>query len=184
MCRLYSQKVKITWFSAEVEFLNQQSVILGMENKVLKQRLDNLAQEQLIKYTVGSPPPPSFSPTNVSAGDVGIVNVAAGARTLRQERDSVTSISNKGTKAKEDWTRNRARHRWLAGADPRRLLEVTGVGGRCGGDAAAWFGVHRDGDLVAGAVNDDEEGWSRGGGFCVLSRRMTIRHFKPRRTAT
>ncbi|KAK9070668.1 hypothetical protein SSX86_011070 [Deinandra increscens subsp. villosa] len=36
--------------SAEVEFLNQQSVILGMENKALKQRLDNLAQEQLIKY--------------------------------------------------------------------------------------------------------------------------------------
>ncbi|KAM0064026.1 putative transcription factor bZIP family [Helianthus debilis subsp. tardiflorus] len=36
--------------SAEVEFLNQQSLILGMENKALKQRLDNLAQEQLIKY--------------------------------------------------------------------------------------------------------------------------------------
>nr|GEX49065.1 basic-leucine zipper domain-containing protein [Tanacetum cinerariifolium] len=35
---------------AEVEFLNQQSLILGMENKALKQRLDNLAQEQLIKY--------------------------------------------------------------------------------------------------------------------------------------
>ncbi|KAI3810372.1 hypothetical protein L1987_19984 [Smallanthus sonchifolius] len=36
--------------SAEMEFLNQQSLILGMENKALKQRLDNLAQEQLIKY--------------------------------------------------------------------------------------------------------------------------------------
>ncbi|XP_076881310.1 uncharacterized protein At4g06598-like [Bidens hawaiensis] len=36
--------------AAEVEFLNQQSLILGMENKALKQRLDNLAQEQLIKY--------------------------------------------------------------------------------------------------------------------------------------
>nr|XP_043628445.1 uncharacterized protein At4g06598-like [Erigeron canadensis] len=35
--------------SAEVEFLNQQSLILGMENKALKQRLENLAQEQLIK---------------------------------------------------------------------------------------------------------------------------------------
>ncbi|MFS7895461.1 putative transcription factor bZIP family [Helianthus anomalus] len=37
--------------AAEVEFLNQQSLILGMENKALKQRLDNLAQEQLIKYS-------------------------------------------------------------------------------------------------------------------------------------
>ncbi|XP_071698417.1 uncharacterized protein At4g06598-like [Rutidosis leptorrhynchoides] len=36
--------------SAEVEFMNQQSLILGMENKALKQRLDNLAQEKLIKY--------------------------------------------------------------------------------------------------------------------------------------
>lgn len=36
--------------SAEVEFLNQQSLILGMENKALKQRLESLAQEQLIKY--------------------------------------------------------------------------------------------------------------------------------------
>lgn len=35
--------------SAELEFLNQQSLILGMENKALKQRLENLAQEQLIK---------------------------------------------------------------------------------------------------------------------------------------
>ncbi|KVG33797.1 uncharacterized protein At4g06598-like [Cynara cardunculus var. scolymus] len=35
--------------SAELEFLNQQSLILSMENKALKQRLDNLAQEQLIK---------------------------------------------------------------------------------------------------------------------------------------
>ncbi|KAK6945639.1 hypothetical protein RJ641_013183 [Dillenia turbinata] len=36
--------------SAELEFLNQQNLILSMENKALKQRLDNLAQEQLIKY--------------------------------------------------------------------------------------------------------------------------------------
>ncbi|KVI11045.1 uncharacterized protein At4g06598-like [Cynara cardunculus var. scolymus] len=36
--------------SAEVEFLNQQSLILSMENKALKQRLETLAQEQLIKY--------------------------------------------------------------------------------------------------------------------------------------
>ncbi|KAM0036229.1 putative transcription factor bZIP family [Helianthus debilis subsp. tardiflorus] len=35
--------------SAQLEFLNQQSLILGMENKALKQRLENLAQEQLIK---------------------------------------------------------------------------------------------------------------------------------------
>ncbi|KAL3515679.1 hypothetical protein ACH5RR_022581 [Cinchona calisaya] len=36
--------------SAEVEFLNQQHLILSMENKALKQRLESLAQEQLIKY--------------------------------------------------------------------------------------------------------------------------------------
>ncbi|XP_009589882.1 uncharacterized protein At4g06598-like [Nicotiana tomentosiformis] len=36
--------------SAELEFLNQQSLILSMENKALKQRLENLAQEQMIKY--------------------------------------------------------------------------------------------------------------------------------------
>ncbi|XP_057525728.1 uncharacterized protein At4g06598-like [Amaranthus tricolor] len=36
--------------SAELEFLNQQNLILSMENKALKQRLDNLAQEKLIKY--------------------------------------------------------------------------------------------------------------------------------------
>ncbi|WMV50537.1 hypothetical protein MTR67_043922 [Solanum verrucosum] len=36
--------------SAELEFLNQQNLILSMENKALKQRLENLAQEQLIKY--------------------------------------------------------------------------------------------------------------------------------------
>uniref|UniRef100_A0A7N0TW83 BZIP domain-containing protein n=1 Tax=Kalanchoe fedtschenkoi TaxID=63787 RepID=A0A7N0TW83_KALFE len=35
--------------SAELEFLNKQNLILGMENKALKQRLDSLAQEQLIK---------------------------------------------------------------------------------------------------------------------------------------
>ncbi|XP_073041558.1 uncharacterized protein At4g06598-like isoform X1 [Primulina eburnea] len=36
--------------SAELEFLNQQNLILSLENKALKQRLDSLAQEQLIKY--------------------------------------------------------------------------------------------------------------------------------------
>ncbi|KAL3620838.1 hypothetical protein CASFOL_035750 [Castilleja foliolosa] len=36
--------------SAELEFVNQQNLILSMENKALKQRLDSLAQEQLIKY--------------------------------------------------------------------------------------------------------------------------------------
>ncbi|KAJ1385681.1 Basic-leucine zipper domain [Sesbania bispinosa] len=36
--------------SAELEFLNQQNLILSMENKALKQRLESLAQEQLIKY--------------------------------------------------------------------------------------------------------------------------------------
>lgn len=36
--------------SAELEFINQQNLILSMENKALKQRLESLAQEQLIKY--------------------------------------------------------------------------------------------------------------------------------------
>ncbi|CAA0841516.1 Basic-leucine zipper (bZIP) transcription factor family protein [Striga hermonthica] len=36
--------------SAELEFINQQNLILNMENKALKQRLESLAQEQLIKY--------------------------------------------------------------------------------------------------------------------------------------
>ncbi|XP_043711139.1 uncharacterized protein At4g06598-like isoform X1 [Telopea speciosissima] len=36
--------------SAELEFLDQQNLILSMENKALKQRLESLAQEQLIKY--------------------------------------------------------------------------------------------------------------------------------------
>ncbi|XP_071716211.1 uncharacterized protein At4g06598-like [Rutidosis leptorrhynchoides] len=36
--------------SGELKFLNQRSLILTMENKALKQRLENLAQEQLIKY--------------------------------------------------------------------------------------------------------------------------------------
>lgn len=35
--------------SAELEFLNQQNLILSMENKALKQRLESLSQEQLIK---------------------------------------------------------------------------------------------------------------------------------------
>ncbi|XP_010522994.1 PREDICTED: uncharacterized protein At4g06598 isoform X2 [Tarenaya hassleriana] len=36
--------------SAELDFLNQQNLILSVENKTLKQRLESLAQEQLIKY--------------------------------------------------------------------------------------------------------------------------------------
>lgn len=36
--------------SAELEFLNQQNLILSMENKALKHRLESLGQEQLIKY--------------------------------------------------------------------------------------------------------------------------------------
>ncbi|CAI0375390.1 unnamed protein product [Linum tenue] len=36
--------------SAELEFLNQQNLILSMENKALKQRLESIAQEQLIKH--------------------------------------------------------------------------------------------------------------------------------------
>ncbi|KAG8364067.1 hypothetical protein BUALT_Bualt19G0087500 [Buddleja alternifolia] len=35
--------------SAELEFLNQQNLILNMENKALKQRLESVSQEQLIK---------------------------------------------------------------------------------------------------------------------------------------
>ncbi|CAL1385542.1 unnamed protein product [Linum trigynum] len=36
--------------SAELEFLNQQNLILSMENKALKQRVESIAQEQLIKH--------------------------------------------------------------------------------------------------------------------------------------
>lgn len=39
-----------TEISAELEFLNQQNLILNMENKALKQRLESVSQEQLIKY--------------------------------------------------------------------------------------------------------------------------------------
>ncbi|KAL5993084.1 hypothetical protein ACLOJK_014004 [Asimina triloba] len=35
---------------SELKFLDQQNLILNMENKALKQRLDSLAQEQLIKH--------------------------------------------------------------------------------------------------------------------------------------
>ncbi|KAM5574413.1 uncharacterized protein ABKV19_013730 [Rosa sericea] len=43
-------QAKGTEVSAELEFLNQQNLILSMENKALKQRLENISQEQLIKY--------------------------------------------------------------------------------------------------------------------------------------
>ncbi|KAL3651555.1 hypothetical protein CASFOL_004557 [Castilleja foliolosa] len=36
--------------SAELEFLNNQNLILSLENKALLQRLESLSQEQLIKY--------------------------------------------------------------------------------------------------------------------------------------
>lgn len=36
--------------TAQLEFVNQQNLILSMENKALKQRLDSLAQEHLIKH--------------------------------------------------------------------------------------------------------------------------------------
>ncbi|CAA2993686.1 Transcription factor RF2a [Olea europaea subsp. europaea] len=36
--------------SVELEFLNQQNLILNMENKTLKQRLESLVQEHLIKH--------------------------------------------------------------------------------------------------------------------------------------
>jgi hypothetical protein len=35
--------------SAEMEFLTQQNIMLDLENKALKQRLESLTQEQLIK---------------------------------------------------------------------------------------------------------------------------------------
>ncbi|CAN6720093.1 unnamed protein product [Malus baccata var. baccata] len=43
-------QAKGTEVSAELEFLNQQNMILSMENKALKQRLESIGQEQLIKY--------------------------------------------------------------------------------------------------------------------------------------
>jgi len=35
--------------SAQLEFLDQQNLLLGMENRALKQRLDNLSHELFIK---------------------------------------------------------------------------------------------------------------------------------------
>lgn len=35
--------------SAELEFLDQQNLMLNLENRSLKQRLDNLSQEHVIK---------------------------------------------------------------------------------------------------------------------------------------
>lgn len=45
-----TQQAEGSEVSAELEFLNQQNLILSMENKALKQRLESLAQEQVIKY--------------------------------------------------------------------------------------------------------------------------------------
>ena len=41
--------------SAEMEFLTQQNIMLDLENKALKQKLESLAQEQLIKRCEYSP---------------------------------------------------------------------------------------------------------------------------------
>ncbi|KAG8474144.1 hypothetical protein CXB51_034022 [Gossypium anomalum] len=51
-CRQFAQRSRAegSEVSAELEFLNQQNLILNMENKALKQRLESLAQEQLIKH--------------------------------------------------------------------------------------------------------------------------------------
>jgi regulator of replication initiation timing len=38
--------------SAEMEFLSQQNIMLDLENKALKQRLESLNQEQLIKRCI------------------------------------------------------------------------------------------------------------------------------------
>ncbi|KAK9095848.1 hypothetical protein Sjap_021345 [Stephania japonica] len=45
-----SLQAKGSEISAEIDFLEQQNLILSMENKALKQRLDTVAQERLIKY--------------------------------------------------------------------------------------------------------------------------------------
>ncbi|KAL8027392.1 hypothetical protein ABFS82_14G089500 [Erythranthe guttata] len=47
---VYALQAEGSEVSAELEFLNQQNLILNMENKTLKQRLESLTQEQLIKY--------------------------------------------------------------------------------------------------------------------------------------
>lgn len=50
LCFMFIIQAEGSEVSAELEFLNQQNLILSMENKALKQRLESLAQEQLIKY--------------------------------------------------------------------------------------------------------------------------------------
>lgn len=50
MLSLCTSQAEGSEVSAELEFLNQQNLILGMENKALKQRLESITQEQLIKY--------------------------------------------------------------------------------------------------------------------------------------
>ncbi|KAK8958861.1 hypothetical protein KSP40_PGU005781 [Platanthera guangdongensis] len=40
--------------SAELDFVDQQNLMLSLENKALKQRLDSLTQEQLIKHRVSA----------------------------------------------------------------------------------------------------------------------------------
>lgn len=49
---LFFSQAEGSEIAAEIGFLDQQNLILNMENKALKQRLDSLAQEQLIKYSM------------------------------------------------------------------------------------------------------------------------------------
>lgn len=43
-------QVEGSQIQAELEFVNQQNLILSMENMALRQRLDNVSHEQLIKH--------------------------------------------------------------------------------------------------------------------------------------
>ncbi|XP_076903409.1 uncharacterized protein At4g06598-like [Bidens hawaiensis] len=98
--------------SAEVEFLNQQSLILGMENKALKQRLDNLAQEQLIKYMehevlereigrlralyqqqLQPPPPPQPKPSHRRSASKDSVDAQFSNLSLKNESGSTSYVS-------------------------------------------------------------------------------------------
>ncbi|KAJ0010248.1 hypothetical protein Pint_33259 [Pistacia integerrima] len=98
-----------TEFSAELEFLNQQNLLLSMENKALKQRLDNLTQEQLIKcleqevlereigrlralYQQQQQPPPSSSHRRSSSRDLDsqFTNLSLKHKDANSGHDSVT----------------------------------------------------------------------------------------------
>jgi len=47
---LFAVQAEGSQVSANLEYLYRQSLILGMENQALRQRLDSLSQEQLAKY--------------------------------------------------------------------------------------------------------------------------------------